>query len=231
MLEYEDALSRVLAAMPAAKPEHVALAMAHGRILAERIVAPMNLPPFDNSAMDGYAVRANDTTGAVASSPKALRLCGRVAAGESSLATVEAGCCVRVFTGSPLPPGSDAVVMQEDTRADPAQAETVLFTDSAKPWENVRFAGEDVKRGAVAGERGQDLGAGRLNLLVRLGLTHVDVGSKPVTGLLASGSELAEGGQPCRRAGFTRATGPAGRADRGGGRDGAGVPAREGHAG
>ena len=196
MLEYEDALSRVLALMPIAKPERVALAAAHRRILTEQIAAPINLPPFDNSAVDGYAVRSKDTAGASSGSPKPSRLCGRVPAGESSLATVEAGCCVRVFTGSPLPPGADAVVMQEDMRVDSAQPEMVLFTDSAKPWENVRFAGEDVKRATVVGESGQDLGAGRLNLLAALGLTHLSVGTRPVTGLLASGSELAEGAQP-----------------------------------
>jgi molybdopterin molybdotransferase len=196
MLEYEDALGRVLVAMPALKPERIPLAAAHRRILAERIVAPMNLPPFDNSSMDGYAVRAKDTTGAAVGSPRPLRLCGRAAAGETSPVTVEEGCCVRVFTGSPLPPGADAVVMQEDTRIDPAQPGIVLFTDSAKPWENVRFAGEDVKRGVIACEPGQELGAGRLNLLAALGMTHLNVGTKPFTGLLASGSELTEGGQP-----------------------------------
>src|ERR1700716_1340516 len=142
MLEYEAGLAQILATIPAAQPERIPLAQAHRRILTERIFSPLDLPPFDNSAMDGYAVRAKDVQGAAPDSPKQLRLRGKVAAGESFAGALEAGDCVRIFTGSPLPPGADAVVMQEDTRTDPAQPETVWFLDAVKPWENVRFRGE-----------------------------------------------------------------------------------------
>jgi molybdopterin molybdotransferase len=196
MLEYEAALARILAAIPAAQPERIPLAQAHRRILAERILSPLDLPPFDNSAMDGYAVRAKDVQGAAPDSPKQLRLRGKVPAGENFAGAVESGDCVRIFTGSPLPPGADAVAMQEDTRTESAQPETVWFLDTIKPWENVRFRGEDMKRGVVAGEAGEELSAGRINLLAALGLAEVNVGKKPVTGLLATGSELVEAGQP-----------------------------------
>jgi molybdopterin molybdotransferase len=196
MLEYEVALAQILATIPAAQPERIPLAHAHRRILVERVLSPLDLPPFDNSAMDGYAVRAKDVQGATPGSPKSLRLRGKVAAGETFMSAVETGDCVRIFTGSPLPPGADAVVMQEDTRTDPAQPETVWFLDAVKPWENVRFRGEDMKHGVVAGEAGEELSAGRINLLAALGLAEVRVGKKPVTALLASGSELIEAGQP-----------------------------------
>jgi molybdopterin molybdotransferase len=202
MLEYEEALARILAAMPPLRVERVPLASAHGRVLAERIVAPIDLPPFDNSAVDGYAVRSKDTAAASTESPRRLRLTGRVAAGESCFAEVADGSCVRIFTGSPLPPGADAVEMQEDAHTDPADPGQVRFTDGVKPWENVRFRGEDIKRGAVAGEPGEDLGAGRLSLLAALGFREVTVAVQPVTGILATGSELSEPTEPLKPGGI-----------------------------
>jgi molybdopterin molybdotransferase len=196
MLELEAAVERILALLPPAKPEQVLLGEAHGRILAERILSTVDLPGFDNSSMDGYAVRAADLQGASSDSPVSLQLRGRVAAGEMIAEEVAGGTCIRLFTGSPLPRGADAVIMQEDTRIDPAPPSTVWFLDSVKPWENVRFRGEDVKRGAGLGEAGEVLTAGRINLIAASGVGKVTVGSQPVTGLLASGSELLEPGEP-----------------------------------
>src|SRR2546422_11193725 len=116
MLELEEALGQILAAIPAPLRERIPLAEAHGRILAERIVSVIDLPVFDNSAMDGYAVRADDAASAKAEAPVRLRLAGQVAAGGTLTGEVAAGTCVRVFTGSPVPRGADAVVRQEDTR-------------------------------------------------------------------------------------------------------------------
>src|SRR5256885_1483185 len=147
MLQYEEALARVLAAVPSAASERISLDEAAHRILAEQIPSPIDLPPFDNSAMDGYAVRVSDVSLAKMESPVSLRLIGRVAAGESFSGELTAGACVRLFTGSPLPRGADAIVMQEDTRVDPAKPNEILILDSVKPWENVRFRGEDIKRG------------------------------------------------------------------------------------
>src|SRR5260221_1967815 len=192
ILELETAIARILALIPPPVPEKIALATAHRRVLAERILSPLDLPGFDNSAMDGYAVRAADLHGAGADSPRALELRGRVAAGEIFTGEVSPGACVRLFTGSPLPRGADAVVMQEDTRPDAARPGTIFFLDSVKPWENVRFRGEDVKSGAVIGEPGDALTAGRINLLAAAGLTEVSVGIRPVAGVLGSGSGLLE---------------------------------------
>src|SRR5262245_56338677 len=107
MLELEAAQQQVLAAIPAAATESVPLAASHERLLAERAVASIDLPVFDNSAMDGYAVRAEDIRGASAQRPITLRLVGRIAAGESFSGGVKSGQCVRLFTGSPLPSGAD----------------------------------------------------------------------------------------------------------------------------
>jgi len=194
MIELEEALAQILAAVPPAAPERITLGEARGRVLAARLTAPLDLPPFDNSAMDGYAVRAEDVASARADSPARLKFLGRVAAGEVFPQEVKRGTCVRLFTGSPLPRGADAVVMQEDTRTD-AGGE-VLILDAARPWENVRLRGEDLKRGATLAEPGDLLSVGRLSLAAAVGTTEVDVGRQPRVGLLATGSELKEPGQP-----------------------------------
>jgi molybdopterin molybdotransferase len=176
--------------------ERLSLGDAPGRVLAEEIHSPIDLPVFDNSAMDGYAVLASDLAGASTESPVRLRLCGKLAAGEASAGQVQRGTCARLFTGSPLPGGADAVVMQEDTRLDPAQPETVLFLASVRLGENVRRQGEDVKQGSIIIEAGECLTASRVGLVAAAGLTHVRVGCRPIAGLLATGSELTEAGLP-----------------------------------
>jgi molybdopterin molybdotransferase len=192
MLELEDALARILAAMPAPVAETAALAEADGRVLAETVRSPVALPPFDNSSMDGYAVRAGDVLSAGAGKPVRLRLAGRVAAGQTFPGEIEPGACVRLFTGSPLPRGADAVIMQEDTQVEPGRPNEVLVLDPVKLWENVRFEGEDVKAGAPLAAHGDVLCPGLVSLLAAAGVARVRVGRVPVVGLLATGSELKE---------------------------------------
>lgn len=132
MLELEEALSRILTRMPAPRREVVPRERA-GRVALDPIAAPISLPPFDNSAMDGYAVRAADVTNVSQENPRSLRLIGRTAAGEVFGGEVAAGTCVRVFTGSPLPRGADAVVMQEDTRTDAGAPGQSLFSTARNP--------------------------------------------------------------------------------------------------
>jgi len=196
MLEFEEALARVLAAVPAPTSECVSLRDAPGRVLVEQVQAPIDLPIFANSAMDGYAVRAADVASAKPASPVRLRLAGKIAAGEASSGEVTAGMCVRLFTGSPLPPGADAVVMQEDTHVDSHSSGQVLILAPVGPGGNVRSRGEDVKHGATLAQPGDIVTAGRIGLLAGAGLTRVHVGRQPVVGLLATGSELTEPGQP-----------------------------------
>jgi len=106
-----------------------------------------------------------------------------------------AGACIRVFTGSPLPGGADAVVMQEDTRVDPEKSDDILVMEAAKPWENVRFRGEDIKQDSVLAKEGDQLNARRISLLAASGVARVNVSRQPVIGLLATGSELREPGE------------------------------------
>jgi molybdopterin molybdotransferase len=194
-LPLEEAVSRILAAVPAAARESVPLADAHGRVLAERMHSTIDLPGFDNSSMDGYAVRAGDVAAAGRETPVRLRLMGTAAAGETYQGRLEAGGCVRVATGAPLPAGADAVVMQEDTRNEPGTPGEVAILDAPKPWENVRLRGEDIKYGEVVGDAGIVLKAGGMALLAATGVATVNVGRRPRVGLLATGSELAEPGR------------------------------------
>jgi molybdopterin molybdotransferase len=194
MLELEDALARILAVLPNPVGESLPRAQAHGRILAAPIASRVDLPLFDNSSVDGYAVRGADVARADPGSPVRLRLAGRVAAGEILSAELATGACVRLFTGSPLPRGADAVVMQEDTQIKPGAPDEILVLEPVRPWDNVRFRGEDVKRGTALIEAGEVLTIGRLTLLAAAGVTEVEAARRPVVGLLATGSELREPG-------------------------------------
>jgi molybdopterin molybdotransferase len=196
MLELEEALTRILAALPTPQGESVSLNEANGRFVLEPVVSPIDLPAFDNSAMDGYALRAEDVLAAKVNAPVRLALVGRAVAGEVFTGEVKPGTCVRLFTGSPMPIGADSVIMQEDTRSEPDKPGEILVLDSVRPWENVRFRGEDVRAGTFLAAPGQVLTAGRLSLLAAAGVQHVTVGQRPNVALLSTGSELKEPGQP-----------------------------------
>ena len=196
MLELEDARQRLLDAITPLPIETLPLRRAAGRVLGEKLVSPIDLPPFDNSAMDGYALRSGDVAAATDSSPITLKLAGHSAAGEMFNDSVQPGCCVRVFTGSMLPAGADAVVMQEDTRVEAREPGNILILDSAKPWENIRLRGEDLKEGSLLAPPGKRLSAGLLALLGAAGIASVAVHRRPIIGLLATGSELVAAGQP-----------------------------------
>src|SRR5437867_10018839 len=196
MLELEEALNRILSTIQPLGDESVALTDAADRVLAEPVVSLVDLPRFDNSAMDGYAVRTADLVAARTEQPVSLRVIGEVAAGAVFADKVAAGTCVRLFTGSPLPEGANAVVMQEDTRLDPLQPGTVWFLAAIRPWENVRRRGEEAKRGAMLAEAGDRLTFGQIGLLAAAGLHELKVSRQPRVGLLATGNELAEPGRP-----------------------------------
>jgi molybdopterin molybdotransferase len=193
MLELAEAQQRILSAIHSLPGESVSLSHAHGRIIVDSISAPISLPAFDNSAMDGYAVRAADVAAASVPSPALLKWVGTIPAGSVFREEVQPGTCVRIFTGSPLPAGADAVVMQEDTRV---ISENVEVLDTVKSWENVRLAGQDIKQGSVAVPAGERLHASRIALLGSLGVAEVSVRRRPVIGILSTGNELLEPGRP-----------------------------------
>lgn len=193
MISLEEALERLLAAIHPLPCQEAPLDDCHGRFLGAEIRSPIDLPPFDNSAMDGYAVRAADLQAASAEKPATLRLAGIVPAGGRLERPVAPGHCARIFTGSPLPEGCDAVVMQEDVAAD---GPAIQFREPARPFENVRLKGEDIRAGTFLAGPGDRIDPARLGLLAACGLAKIPVHRQPVVTLLATGSELREPGAP-----------------------------------
>jgi molybdopterin molybdotransferase len=184
-----QALARVLAETPVLGSETVALGDVLGRVLAEDLRSTRVLPPADNSAMDGYAVRTAECASASQAAPVWLPVAFEVPAGASDLSALPRGAAARIFTGAPLPPGADSVVRQEDTDRD---GERVAIRVAAELGENVRRAGEDVQRGELVLEAGARLGAAQIGLLASLGRTVVAVRQRPRVAVLSGGDELVE---------------------------------------
>ena len=195
MLQLEEARARVLAAVRVLPSERVSLVGAMRRIVAADIETSLDLPRFDNSAMDGYAVRVADLEAASPENLVRLKVAQRIPAGATQIVTVGSRECARIFTGSPLPPGADAVVMQEDVVS---EGDTATFREAVKPWQNVRFRGEDVKAGTVAVRAGERVTAGGIALLGALGMSEIAVHRRPAVAMLATGNELREAAQPLR---------------------------------
>ena len=198
MLELEEAQRLLLARVQPLGEEEVPFSLACGRVLSRAVIAPINLPPFDNSAMDGFAVRSEDTANASKEKPATLRLLGRTAAGDQTGPALQPWTCVRIFTGSALPPGTTGVVMQEDTQTDVVDPALIRILDGVRPWENIRLRGEDVKEGEEVLRAGEYLNPQKLALASALGLPRLPVHKKPVVGLIATGNELAEPGAKLR---------------------------------
>ena len=192
MLSVEQTLEQILRNIVPLASLRLPLAETSGRIAAENQTARCDLPPFDNSAMDGYAVFSADVRLASLTAPVTLKLAGRTAAGQAPATSLKPGECLRIFTGAPMPQGADAVVMQEDTTAD---GDSVQVLDGVKPWENVRFRGEDLKSGVEILQAGQRLNAQRIGLLAAVGMESVAVHRRPRLALLSTGNELIEAGQ------------------------------------
>ncbi|WP_058542400.1 gephyrin-like molybdotransferase Glp [Pseudomonas fluorescens] len=167
--------------------QRVALDQALGRVLAADIRSPMNLPPWDNSAMDGYALRAAD----LPAGGGHLTLVGRIAAGEAPGQPLQAGQAVRIFTGAPLPPGADTVVPQESCRVEGER----VWLPPVNGGEHVRKEGEEMQRGDRLLAVGKRLRAQELGLLAGAGIARVDVYRPLQVGLLSSGDELREPGE------------------------------------
>jgi molybdopterin molybdotransferase len=173
---------------PVPEIETVPLEAAHGRVLARDMVAPIDLPPFDNSAVDGYAVRAADLA---RSGETRLTIGGRAAAGHAVAGALPAGGAVRIFTGAPMPAGADIVFMQEDVRRD---GEQVVVPQGLKPGANRRLAGEDIRAGAVALPAGRRLAAQDVALAAAVGLTQLPVRRRICVAVLSTGDEIVEPG-------------------------------------
>lgn len=189
MLSVAEAAARITSAVAPLGTERVPLREALGRVLAADVVSPITLPHWTNSAMDGYAVRAEDVRGASESSPVSLPVIETVAAGAFPSVRLGARQATRIMTGAPLPDGADTVVRVEDTDAGLAQVRILKDRDAGK---NVRLRGEDLRQGEVALPRGIPVGAAQVGILASVGAAEVDVHRRPRVAILGSGDELVD---------------------------------------
>jgi molybdopterin molybdotransferase len=224
LLPLEDARAQVLAAIPAALPaEMVALSDSLGRVLAADVAAATDLPPWDNSAMDGYAIRAADVAGATEAAPVVLRVAGEVAAGSASETAVVPGLALRIATGAPMPPGADAVVAVEQTTplaadgsAGPRGREAtgplparIRVHKATLPGRNVRRRASDLQLGRTVLGAGRAIGPAELAIIAAGGIASVSVHARPRVAVLSTGDELRRAGSDLGAAGIPDSNGPA----------------------
>jgi molybdopterin molybdotransferase len=193
LLSVEAALAEILAVIKPVASERVDLLSAWGRILAEEIIAPANVPLMANSAMDGYAVQAADTVGATPAAAVTLSIIGDLPAGYLADRPVETGQALRIMTGAPLPAGADAVVMVEVTAK---QGDQVAIYAAARPGQYVRPVGEDIQQGERLMGPGTVLTAAEIGLLAAVQRPWVCVYRQPRVAILSTGDELVEIDQP-----------------------------------
>jgi molybdopterin molybdotransferase len=185
----EDAVARIVSGIEPLSIERVALLDALGRVLASPIVSPLTLPAWDNSAMDGYALRASDVAGASDGAPVTLAVLETVAAGAFPTRDVEAGSCTRIMTGAPLPKGVDTVIRLEDTDGG---LERVAIRNDRDARRNVRFRGEDITTGTLVLDRGQPIGPAQIGVLASMGASSVYVYRQPRVAFFGSGDEVVD---------------------------------------
>ncbi len=193
MIEVREALGLVLEGLPLLEGEMVALPASRGRVLAEEIRSPRDVPPFRNSAMDGYAVRSADIAHAGAERPVRLSVLETIGAGSVASQPVGDGQSIRIMTGAPVPEGADTVVRVEDTDAGDVEVAVQVAVENGS---NIRHPGEDVRAGDVVFEVGRILRAADIGVLASIGVSVVRVVRKPRVAILATGDELVEVGQP-----------------------------------
>jgi len=196
LIQMEEALALAKGnAVPMTRTESVSMLDAAGRVAAEEVVSRISVPPFSRSAMDGYAVRAEDTYEASKLGPIRLRRLEVIYAGSVPKRTVGKGQCGEIATGAMLPKGTDAVVMVEDTESD---GEVVLVYSPVHPGQNVSKKGEDIKPGTKIVSKGDLLNPSKIGALAALGKKDVRVFSKPLVAVIPTGNEIAELGRPLK---------------------------------
>ena len=187
ILSVEDALEKVLSVFNTLEAESVPVLDALGRILAEDIYALGDIPPHANTAMDGYAVIAADTTGANETSPVNLRVIENLSAGYIAEQRVTPGTAIRIMTGAPIPEGADSVIQFEETQQ---TGDTVALYSGVTVGKNIRYAGEDVKTGDHVLSPGKCIRPQEIGMLAALGYAKVKVIRRPRVAILATGDEL-----------------------------------------
>jgi molybdopterin molybdotransferase len=200
MISVEEAQERLLSHVRVLGKEEVPILDSLGQVLAHDVRSTINVPPLDNSAMDGYALQARDTAGAQPESPRLLRVIDTVAAGSISDEAVIPGTAIRIMTGAPIPKGADSVVRFEDTdetaRQKGGPIAEVGICIAAKEGENIRRAGEDILQGQVTLAAGTIIRPAEVGVLASLGMSTVPVIRRPIVAIVATGNELVEVGQP-----------------------------------
>src|ERR1700709_798959 len=192
----EDYLERVLHRIEPMQPFEHPLMGAIGLPVAEDVLAPLSLPVFDNSGMDGYAVAFKDVADATAERPLHLPVVGEIAAGQTQIFTLTPGTAVRIMTGAPVPEGCTAVVPFEWAEE---QGREVLVRRAPEEGQHIRFAGEEVHKGDLLMRRGEVIGTRQVGLLAAVGLGRVPTSPRPRVVVMSTGSELVEPGKPLGR--------------------------------
>ncbi|HET9014319.1 MAG TPA: gephyrin-like molybdotransferase Glp [Thermomicrobiaceae bacterium] len=192
MLDVDAVRTRIIAGFEPLDVVTVPLLNSLGLVLADDVVAGVSLPPFTNSAMDGYALRAVDTQGASVPAPARLVVVGQQPAGRAVADALRTGECVRIMTGAPLPAGADAVARFEEVRAGrtPEAGSSIMISRPISPGENVREIGEDLAAGQLAISAGTVIRSGEIGLLAALNRERVPVRRRPVVGILSTGDEV-----------------------------------------
>ncbi len=196
MIPLEEAQKQILATVPRLSSTTVALSEALGLVTAEPLAATGPIPPFANTGVDGYAVRAADTAGAAPGSPIRLRVVGELPAGRAPTVPVGPGEAIRIMTGAPVPDGADAIVMVEDTAVEGDGREVVAISREAREGDHVRPAGGDLALGAAAIPAGAVLGPAHLGVVSSLGHAAVTVVRRPRVAVMSTGDELVPPGEP-----------------------------------
>jgi molybdopterin molybdotransferase len=197
VLSVEEALDKILGEVDVLEAERVPILDSLGQVLAEDITSDINVPPLDNSAMDGFAVRSEDTKGAGAETPRFLNVIDTVMAGSISSREVVPGTAIRIMTGAPVPRGADSVVQFELTDEGKSTDNTrVGVLAESRPGHNIRKAGEDIARGITVLRKGTVIRPSEIGLMASAGYSQVKVIRRPLVAVLSTGSELVELGQP-----------------------------------
>ena len=195
MISVEEALERILAEITPLSTIRVPLPESLGHVLTEDVISQEDIPPFANSAMDGFALLSRDSKPSDGQTPR-LRVTGGIAAGYVADHSVEPGTAMRIMTGAPVPPGADTVIQVELTRSDGPESEWVEILQEVAPGNNIRPAGEDMHHGQTILSRGTEIGPWEIGILATLGWSTVPVTRRPRVAILGTGDEVIDVHEP-----------------------------------
>src|SRR6266550_249599 len=195
MISVEEALERILAQITPLPATKLPLPESLGHVLTEDVISQEDIPPFANSAMDGFALLSKDSAPRDGQPPR-LRVTGGVAAGYVADHAVEEGTAMRIMTGAPVPPGADTVIQVELTRSDGPESEWVEILEVVTPGNNIRPSGEDIRAGQKVLLKGHEIGAWEIGVLATVGCARVPVVRRPRVAILGTGDEVIEVDEP-----------------------------------